>query len=299
MSSRVAPERATHGQVDGRRLGGVQAGHRLDGILDASRARFASACRVASRARRCCVADLPHDAILAARADTPTPAGGRGCMRHDAGVTSGTSSRLQRGLVVLGIVVLAFNLRPAAVSIGPVLGEVSDGLGMTTTETGRAHLLAGARLRPLRRPRAAPGARRRAAPAHPRGAALPRRRARGPRGRVVGAGVPRALAARPRRDGVGQRAAAVTGQAALPGPDRAAHLALLDRARGRPDLRVGAHRPGRRGVRRMAVRPAGVGPHRRHRGHPLARPDRPRPPAREGRGARSASSMSPGPGSAG
>ncbi len=57
-------------------------------------------------------------------------------MRHDAGVTSGTSSRLQRGLVVLGIVVLAFNLRPAAVSVGPVLGEVSTGLGMTTTETG-------------------------------------------------------------------------------------------------------------------------------------------------------------------
>ena len=51
-------------------------------------------------------------------------------------MTSGTSSRLQRGLVILGIVVLAFNLRPAAVSVGPVLGEVSDGLGMTTVETG-------------------------------------------------------------------------------------------------------------------------------------------------------------------
>ncbi len=38
--------------------------------------------------------------------------------------------------MILGIVVLAFNLRPAAVSVGPVLGEVSDGLGMTTTETG-------------------------------------------------------------------------------------------------------------------------------------------------------------------
>jgi MFS transporter, CP family, cyanate transporter len=39
-------------------------------------------------------------------------------------------------LVILGIVVLAFNLRPAAVSVGPVLGDVSDGLGMTTAETG-------------------------------------------------------------------------------------------------------------------------------------------------------------------
>jgi CP family cyanate transporter-like MFS transporter len=51
-------------------------------------------------------------------------------------VSAPTRSRLQRGLVILGIVVLAFNLRPAAVSVGPVLGEVSDGLGMTTTETG-------------------------------------------------------------------------------------------------------------------------------------------------------------------
>ena len=53
-----------------------------------------------------------------------------------AGVTSPTRSRYQRGLVVLGIVVLAFNLRPAAVSVGPVLGEISAGLGMTTTQTG-------------------------------------------------------------------------------------------------------------------------------------------------------------------
>lgn len=51
-------------------------------------------------------------------------------------MTTATRSRLQRGLVVLGIVVLAFNLRPSAVSVGPILGEVSDGLGMTTTETG-------------------------------------------------------------------------------------------------------------------------------------------------------------------
>ncbi len=31
---------------------------------------------------------------------------------------------------------LAFNLRPSAVSIGPILGEVSDGLGMSTAQTG-------------------------------------------------------------------------------------------------------------------------------------------------------------------
>lgn len=45
-------------------------------------------------------------------------------------------TRLQRALVLLGIVVLAFNLRPAAVSVGPVLDEISDGLAMSPTETG-------------------------------------------------------------------------------------------------------------------------------------------------------------------
>ena len=40
--------------------------------------------------------------------------------------------RWQRVLVVVGIVVLALNLRPAAVSVGPVLDELRDGLGMST-----------------------------------------------------------------------------------------------------------------------------------------------------------------------
>ncbi|WP_354438173.1 MFS transporter [Marmoricola sp. OAE513] len=44
-------------------------------------------------------------------------------------------TRFERAFVVLGIVVLAFNLRPAAVSVGPVLDEVSDGLGMASWET--------------------------------------------------------------------------------------------------------------------------------------------------------------------
>ncbi len=43
---------------------------------------------------------------------------------------------LPRALVVLGIVVLGFNLRPAAVSIGPVLAEVVAGLGMSAAEAG-------------------------------------------------------------------------------------------------------------------------------------------------------------------
>ena len=40
------------------------------------------------------------------------------------------------GLVLLGIAALAFNLRPAAVSVGPVLDEIRDGLGMSGAETG-------------------------------------------------------------------------------------------------------------------------------------------------------------------
>jgi CP family cyanate transporter-like MFS transporter len=39
-------------------------------------------------------------------------------------------------LVVVGIVALAFNLRPAAVSVGPVLDEIIAGLGMSAVEAG-------------------------------------------------------------------------------------------------------------------------------------------------------------------
>lgn len=43
--------------------------------------------------------------------------------------------RWQRALVLVGIVTLAFNLRPAAVSVGPLLNEISDGLHMNSVET--------------------------------------------------------------------------------------------------------------------------------------------------------------------
>jgi CP family cyanate transporter-like MFS transporter len=43
---------------------------------------------------------------------------------------------MQRALVVVGIVVLAFNLRPTAVSVGPVLGDIRAGLGMSAAEAG-------------------------------------------------------------------------------------------------------------------------------------------------------------------
>jgi CP family cyanate transporter-like MFS transporter len=45
-------------------------------------------------------------------------------------------TRAQKVLVVIGIVVLAFNLRPAAVSVGPVLDEIIRGLGMSATAAG-------------------------------------------------------------------------------------------------------------------------------------------------------------------
>ncbi|MGN6129656.1 MAG: CynX/NimT family MFS transporter [Nocardioidaceae bacterium] len=45
-------------------------------------------------------------------------------------------TRAEKILVVVGIVVLAFNLRPAAVSVGPVLDELTHGLGMSGTTAG-------------------------------------------------------------------------------------------------------------------------------------------------------------------
>lgn len=45
-------------------------------------------------------------------------------------------TRVERALVVVGVLVLAFNLRPAAVSVGPVLEEVTNGLGMGPLATG-------------------------------------------------------------------------------------------------------------------------------------------------------------------
>ncbi len=46
------------------------------------------------------------------------------------------SRRAGQVLVVVGIVVLAVNLRPAAVSVGPVLDEIRAGLGMSGTAAG-------------------------------------------------------------------------------------------------------------------------------------------------------------------
>lgn len=45
-------------------------------------------------------------------------------------------TRFERGTVVAGILLLGFNLRPVAVSVGPVLAEVEQGLGMGELATG-------------------------------------------------------------------------------------------------------------------------------------------------------------------
>ena len=43
---------------------------------------------------------------------------------------------MERLLVLVGIVVVSFNLRPAAVSVGPVLAEVTADLSMSSTVAG-------------------------------------------------------------------------------------------------------------------------------------------------------------------
>ena len=52
------------------------------------------------------------------------------------GTAAGTTRRGSSALVVVGIVVLGFNLRPAAVSVGPVLDELTASLGMSSTVAG-------------------------------------------------------------------------------------------------------------------------------------------------------------------
>jgi CP family cyanate transporter-like MFS transporter len=54
---------------------------------------------------------------------------------HDSALNH-KDTRLQRTLVLVGVLVLGFNLRPAAASIGPVLPEVTDALGMSDLQAG-------------------------------------------------------------------------------------------------------------------------------------------------------------------
>ena len=49
---------------------------------------------------------------------------------------STNDTTFERWVVIVGILLLAFNLRPAAVSVGPVLAEVKQGLGMGNVAIG-------------------------------------------------------------------------------------------------------------------------------------------------------------------
>ena len=53
-----------------------------------------------------------------------------------ARTTGERETRTQKVLVVVGIVALAFNLRPTVVSVGPVLDEIITGLGMSPAAAG-------------------------------------------------------------------------------------------------------------------------------------------------------------------
>jgi CP family cyanate transporter-like MFS transporter len=88
------------------------------------------------------VGDGAHLDIQAQDADSRTRAGISGNSGWlDLFVTAAPAeapqdTRLAKILMVVGIAVLAFNLRPAAVSIGPVLDEITAGLRMNAVETG-------------------------------------------------------------------------------------------------------------------------------------------------------------------
>lgn len=63
-----------------------------------------------------------------------TPVGtGSGASTHPGG---STTARARRVLVVVAIVALGFNLRPTAVSVGPVLDEITRGLRMSAVTAG-------------------------------------------------------------------------------------------------------------------------------------------------------------------
>ena len=88
-----------------------------------------------------------------------------------------TNARRATALVLVGIVLLSFNLRPTAVSVGPVLAEVRDSFSMSGPVAGLLTSLPVRRVRGLRRPRARGGTPDRHPPGHVARASSPRPRA--------------------------------------------------------------------------------------------------------------------------
>ena len=188
---------------------------------------------------------MSHGASASRRRRVCQPAATAGLGRsavywRSDGRTVGPTLQLLAGLLLLPV-----NLRPAAVSVGPVLDEVRDGLACRRATAGlltSLPVLAFAGFGAL-----APAAARRVgrAPGHPAShswrvvvglAAAPWRR--------TGAFLVLSLVA---LAGMAdrERAAAVAGQAALPRPDRAAHRALHDGPGPRAHRALDAHGPDR------------------------------------------------------
>ena len=159
----------------------------------------------------------------------------------------------------MAILLLSTNLRPAAVSVGPVLDELRDGLDMGPASAGlltSLPVLAFAIFGAL-----APAAARRLGPHRVTFLALLARRGRPGRRAVVQqetAFLVLSLLAH-RGDGDGERADPLPGPAALPGPDRAGDRALHDRPGRRADRVVPPHGAGRRRVRGLALRHRDLG----------------------------------------
>ncbi|WP_435857479.1 MFS transporter [Streptomyces olindensis] len=77
------------------------------------------------------------DLMASEETRTMTPPTARDSAAHDARVQGGTSTRAwTMRLLVLGIVLSALNLRPAITSLGALLEEVRDGLGMSGSVAG-------------------------------------------------------------------------------------------------------------------------------------------------------------------
>ena len=118
-------------EVDRRRLGGVQDGHRPGRRLGVGGAvsggQRVPAARVGGAARRrspaACGPSCPSE-----------PAGDRRGLAGSIGRVS--APRRTSVLVLVGLILLSFNLRPAAVSIGPVLAEVRTSFGMSAATVG-------------------------------------------------------------------------------------------------------------------------------------------------------------------
>ncbi len=185
-----------------------------------------------------------------------------------------------RLLLLAGLLLLAVNLRPAAVSVGPVLAEVREGLAMSTLTAGlltSLPVLAFAGFGAL----APQLARRIGVHRVTLGRAAVRGlRVGGPSRRTRPGNLPAPLDGGAGRDGRRERAAPVAGQAALPRPDRSGHGALHRDPGGRPHRRSDADGPDRGGDQRVAGGPRRLGRPRGVRRPALAAPDRPRPPPR-------------------